>query len=379
MNPQRITTLTLAILVSTIAAAACRDRTAEVPPAGTAGLTQRSDAELRTDVQARFYADSTVRGSDLAVSADNRIVTLSGTVPDEASKQRALEIARGVDGVARVDDRIVVQAVPAPAAAPTPRQPALPAEAANRRSPAWITTKIQAQYFTSGDVKPWNVDVTTAADGVVTLQGEVEDAQAKAEAVRIAQTTEGVSRVDDRLRIKPANASQAPPIAETVADGWLTTKIQSKYFVDDEVRARNIDVSTDNGIVTLTGTVANAEERRQAVALARNTDGVKEVKDQLEIRAPETPTAANGKPGAATARVESAVEDAWITAKIQSQYFLDPDVKGHEIDVDTRNGVVTLTGEVDTPEIKAKAQEIASDTGGASRVVNNLHVATARQ
>jgi osmotically-inducible protein OsmY len=364
------------VMLVTIAVGACRNRTADLPPPGTAGIPQRSDAELTTDVQARFFADSTVRGSDLAVSADNHVVTVSGTVPDDASKQRALELARGVDGVVRVDDRIAVQAVPAPAAATTPRQPPLPAEAANRRSPAWITTKVQAQYFTSGDVKPWNVDVTTSADGVVTLQGEVDDAETKAEAVRIARTTEGVSRVEDQLRIKPATAAEPASAVETVTDAWLTTKIQSKYFLDDEVRARNIDVGTNDGVVTLSGTVANAEERRQAVAIARNTDGVKEVKDQLEIRVPATPTAATGKPGAAAATTENPLEDAWITAKIQSQYFLDPDVKAHEIDVDTRNGVVTLAGEVETADVKSKAQEIARDTEGASRVVNNLRVVT---
>jgi osmotically-inducible protein OsmY len=300
-------------------------------------------------------------------------------VPDEASKRRAVEIARGVNGVARVEDSITVQAVPAPAAATTPRQPSLPTEAANRRSPGWITTKIQAQFFTSGDVKPWNVDVTTSADGIVTLQGEVDDAQAKAEAVRIARATEGVAHVDDQLRIKAATASHPSPEAEAVTDAWLTTKIQSKYFLDDEVRGRNIDVSASNGVVTLTGVVGSGEERRQAVALARNTDGVKEVKDQLEIRSTGTPTATTERPGGAVPVAGNTIEDAWVTTKIQSQYFMDPDVKGHKIDVDTRDGIVTLSGDVESPEIKAKAQEIAGDTEGTVRVVNDLRVVTTRQ
>jgi osmotically-inducible protein OsmY len=53
----------------------------------------------------------------------------------------------------------------------------------------------------SGDVKPLNIDVTTSAGGVVELRGEVESAQAKTEAVRLARDVDGVTRVEDRLRV----------------------------------------------------------------------------------------------------------------------------------------------------------------------------------
>jgi hypothetical protein len=66
--------------------------------------------------------------------------------------------------------------------------------------------------------------------------------------------------------------------------------------------------------------------------------------------------------------------DAWLTAKIQAKYFLDTTVKGHQIDVDTRKGVVTLTGRVDTDQQKQEAERIARETVGVAKVVNNLVV-----
>jgi osmotically-inducible protein OsmY len=66
--------------------------------------------------------------------------------------------------------------------------------------------------------------------------------------------------------------------------------------------------------------------------------------------------------------------DAWITTKIQSKYFLDADVKGHQINVDTNNGVVTLKGTVANEQHKAAAEQIARDTEGVTRVVNQLTV-----
>jgi osmotically-inducible protein OsmY len=84
---------------------------------------------------------------------------------------------------------------------------AQPAERAGYRaaianSPAWITTKIHAQYFLAPEIKPWNIDVTTSSGGIVELRGELDDPEARAEAVRIAGATEGVTRVEDHLRVR---------------------------------------------------------------------------------------------------------------------------------------------------------------------------------
>lgn len=70
----------------------------------------------------------------------------------------------------------------------------------------------------------------------------------------------------------------------TLEDAALTAKIKSKMGLDDMVQARRIDVTTDNGIVTLTGTVGSQAERQRAVQLARETAGVKSVTDRLAIR-----------------------------------------------------------------------------------------------
>jgi osmotically-inducible protein OsmY len=68
------------------------------------------------------------------------------------------------------------------------------------------------------------------------------------------------------------------------------------------------------------------------------------------------------------------LSDAWTTTKIQSKYFIDSDVKGHRIDVDTRAGVVTLKGTVETEAQKTEAAQIARETEGVKQVVNQLTV-----
>jgi hyperosmotically inducible periplasmic protein len=72
-------------------------------------------------------------------------------------------------------------------------------------------------------------------------------------------------------------------VKETVGDAQLTTKIKAKMALDDLVKARAIDVSTTDGIVTLSGTVSSQAEHDRAVALARETNGVTRVVDALRF------------------------------------------------------------------------------------------------
>ena len=75
-------------------------------------------------------------------------------------------------------------------------------------------------------------------------------------------------------------------LGDTVTGGALTAKIKSKMALDDHVKARAINVDTSDGVATLSGEVASADERKRAVQLARDTEGITRVVDKLEIRKP---------------------------------------------------------------------------------------------
>ena len=397
-----------------------RDRAPEAG-AGT-DTAENSDARISTSVQARFYSDEQVRGRHIDVHSENAVVTLRGTVDTEQARQRAVELARGVDGVQRVQDELEVT----PAVATSGREGAerrTDVGAADRDradearrdtdrpNAGWITTKIQAQYFVTPGVAPWNVDVNTSANGVVTLEGEVDSAENRQRAVQIARETEGVARVEDRLRVRgdrdarnEGTAARGPDAGDRTADTWerpdvwITTKVQSKYFLDDDVRGRNIDVTTNEGVVVLRGHVRNDREKRQAVALARNTDGVRDVRDELTIQPAaegdgRTPADARSRQqsdadrrdartaaGADRDRADgrsagSQVDDGWVTTKVQSQLYLERDVRGRNINVETRDGVVTLRGETDSDAARQLAERIARETEGVRRVDNQIKVA----
>src|SRR5713101_2340121 len=76
----------------------------------------------------------------------------------------------------------------------------------------------------------------------------------------------------------------ATKIEDAVSESALTAKIKSKMVLDDYVKARTINVETKGSVVTLTGTVESVAERERAVRLAKETKGVTEVVDKLEIK-----------------------------------------------------------------------------------------------
>ena len=170
-----------------------------------------------------------------------------------------------------------------------------------------------------------------------------------------------------------------------VNDAWITTQIYAKFFADPDIKGRNIDVNTVSGVVTLQGTVQSTAQRNQAIAKAKSTDGVKQVVDKLTLATAEKPlpSETREKPRSntddvkahaksAADRVGKEISDTWITTKVQAMYFLDRDVKGMQIDVATKGGIVTLTGTVATEATRQKAVADARSIEGVSQVVDKL-------
>jgi hyperosmotically inducible periplasmic protein len=78
-------------------------------------------------------------------------------------------------------------------------------------------------------------------------------------------------------------AEGANKAQRAMADASLTTKIKAKMALDDSIEALDIDVDTNGSTVTLSGTVDSEAQRKRALQLARETDGVTSVVDRLRV------------------------------------------------------------------------------------------------
>jgi hyperosmotically inducible periplasmic protein len=192
-------------------------------------------------------------------------------------------------------------------AAPAGAQPAR--DAKTMVNDAWITTQVYAKFFADPDIKGRNINVDTTG-GVVSLTGEVHSAAEHSQAVAKAKATDGVKQVIDKLAVtpgdRPATADIRDKVAATlprdkeqvkaqaktaaqrvgkeISDTWITTQVQAMYFLDRQVKGMQINVTTNGGVVTLSGSVDSEAVRQKALADAKSIEGVKQVVDKLSVK-----------------------------------------------------------------------------------------------
>lgn len=147
-----------------------------------------------------------------------------------------------------------------------------------------ITAKIKTKFLTDKRLKGSDISVETD-NGVVKLTGKAPSASAKDAAGDLASNVSGVKSVDNNIKApsvltsaKKDVKSVASDVGQATSDTWITTKVKSSMLTDSQIKG-DVDVTTDNGVVILTGTVPNDASRDRAVALAKQTKGVKDVND----------------------------------------------------------------------------------------------------
>jgi hyperosmotically inducible periplasmic protein len=156
-------------------------------------------------------------------------------------------------------------------------------------------------------------------------------------------------------------------------DASVTSRIQAKYFLDQAIKGRRIDVDTRAGIVTLSGDVASDEERAQALLLARTTPGVERVEDALTVNAAiGTPPAAGA--AATDLPVPAKADDEALTALVESRLADDPSLIALTIDVTAKDGVLLLDGAVPTAAVKQRVLSLARGTDGVLQVIDRISV-----
>ena len=142
-----------------------------------------------------------------------------------------------------------------------------------------ITTKVKAALMTQTDGKGVDTSVETRK-GEVLLSGFVDNqAQADRE-VQIAKSVDGVQAVQNKLKIKDGQSSAGAVLDDSV----VTVKVKTALMADDKTKADQIAVTTNKGVVQLSGFVDSADEQARAATVARNVEGVRSVVNDTSIK-----------------------------------------------------------------------------------------------
>ncbi|AUQ24017.1 molecular chaperone OsmY [Dickeya zeae] len=144
-----------------------------------------------------------------------------------------------------------------------------------------LTARVKSALLKDETLDSNDISVSTH-DGVVTLSGFIASQQMATGAVKIAAQTEGVKSVSDKLQVKDGSGVQS--VGGYADDALTTSTIKAKLLADDIVPSRHIKVITQDGVVLLTGQVANRAQAERAESIAKAVSGVKSVKNELAVK-----------------------------------------------------------------------------------------------
>ena len=173
--------------------------------------------------------------------------------------------------------------------------------------------------------------------------------------VAAAPLTAGAADTADKAKEQVQTTTQE---AKTmVTDSWVTSKTKISLFADERVKGTQVSVDTTKGVVHLRGKVDSAEAKSAAGEITQGVEGVKSVKNDLQVVAP-------------TARKAMDASDSDIAKVVGTRLSKNTQLK--KVDVRTDAGVVTLTGQVPSIGASAKASEMARGVPGVKSVKNEL-------
>ncbi len=222
-------------------------------------MKKRTDAQIQRAVLNELKWDTRVEESEIGVSVNEGVVTLTGTVRSWAKCVAAQEAAHQVAGVLDVTNDIMVKALNLYDRSDTEVAHAV------RNALEW------------NDFVPDHRITSTVSNGWITLDGDVDFWNQREDAERAVSNLSAVRGVTNRIRI--SSKVQVKGVQEAIENAL-------ERRADRETKRINLEVH--NGQVSLSGIVRSWAERQAIVGAVRGTAGVLAVEDRLRI----TPTAA---------------------------------------------------------------------------------------
>ncbi|MFJ3074822.1 MULTISPECIES: BON domain-containing protein [Pseudomonas] len=237
------------------------------------------DARLEGSLQTALSLNQMLNPFRIQVAVEGPTARLSGEVENEVERHLAEQVALATRGIEQVDNQLRVNAQ-------LVERPLESRAYAQRLSDATLAAVIRARLLWSRITEKAAIEVQSS-EGVVTLRGKVDSAEAKELAGVLARTTDGVHLVNNLVSLDTvamAKARETPvdaPTGPQPSDGWVVDKIQSSFRFSRNLDGLNIKVASEEGMVRLSGEVVSSEQKTIAVEIARQIIGVRGVDADL--------------------------------------------------------------------------------------------------
>jgi osmotically-inducible protein OsmY len=227
----------------------------------------------------------------------------------------------------------------------------VPVQAANMDNA--IEKSVKQSYVFKTYLKDDDIKVKSK-DGIVTLTGTVSEESHKTMAEDTVAGLPDVKRVENKLEVKGDRPAEK-------SDAWLLMKVKTTLLFHRNVSAKT-EVDVKNGIVTLRGDAKNQAEKDLTTEYVMDIEGVKDVKNELTVAKASKET------------MGEKIDDSSITAQVKMSLFYHRSTSGLKTKVETKDGVVTLSGKAKNAAEKDLATKFAKDVNGVKSVENLMTI-----
>jgi len=188
----------------------------------------------------------------------------------------------------------------------------------------------------------------------VMLTSAVATGSAYAENATMDKAQSGVESAGQKVD------SSMNKVGNFMDDSTITAKVKAALVDHESIKSTDISVKTDQKVVTLSGFVESQAQAEEAVKVAKGVEGVTSVSDKLHVRDSKE-TSVKGYAG-----------DTAITSEVKAKLLADDIVPSRKVKVETTDGVVQLSGTVDSQAQSDRAESIAKAIDGVKSVKNDL-------
>jgi len=216
------------------------------------------------DAAKASYNYRTVLEDNVKVKARDGVVTLTGKVQDKESRQLAEDTVQNLPGVTSVKNEIkIVSTYP-------------------ENSDAWMAFKIRSRLLVKGNVSAATTKVAVQ-DGVVTLTGTADNMAQKELTAVYAKEIDRVKSVKNDIVVSDRPAS-GETMGEKIDDASITSQVKYALLSHKATSAVKTKVTTNDGVIVITGEAASDAEKSLVTKLAQDVRGVKSVSNRMTVR-----------------------------------------------------------------------------------------------
>ncbi len=211
------------------------------------------------------------------------------------------------------------------------------------------------------------------AEGDLERAGEAIESEAKQAAREAERAGEKAWKETRELGKDVADGAESLLITagENAKDAWITSKVKLALLEALEADALSIDVSTEDGVVTLTGELEDADALPHARKAAMEIEGVTSIQPMLTFQRSEDGSYTAGK---VSQELEGEFADAKLHARVRAALLQELGAEAATLRINAEGSRATVFGTVDTPTEKNRAIETVKQTAGVADTVDRLKV-----